>query len=137
MMLKGASGNDKTYISNALGNATCRKFKSVRYIRIPELLDEVNVAKGCGTLKKLLKSYQKVDLLLLDEWLIRPLTQQESYDLLEIIEVRSMKDSIIFCTQYKPRDWYVGFNADPTSVFSEEGSPITDAIIDRIISHDR
>ena len=52
IILKGASGNGKTYISNALGNAACRKFKSVRYIRMPELLDELNVAKGCGILKK-------------------------------------------------------------------------------------
>ena len=54
IILKGASGNGKTYLSNALGNAACRKFKSVRYIRMPEILDELNVAKGCGTLKKLL-----------------------------------------------------------------------------------
>ncbi len=129
IILKGASGNGKTYISNALGNAACRKFKTVRYIRMPELLDEINVAKGCGTLKNLLKSYQKVDLLILDEWLIRALSQQESYDLLEIIEVRSKKGSIIFCTQYEPGDWYMRFNADTSS----EGSPITDAIMDRII----
>lgn len=62
IILKGASGNGKTYISNALGNAACRKFKSVRYIRMPELLDEINVAKGCGTLKKVLRGYQKVEL---------------------------------------------------------------------------
>ena len=134
IILKGASGNGKTYISNALGNAACRKFKTVRYIRMPELLDEINVAKGCGTLKKLLKSYQKVDLLILDEWLIRALSQQESYDLLEIIEVRSKKGSIIFCTQYEPSDWYMRFNAD-TLPDANEGSPITDAIMDRII-HD-
>ena len=131
IILKGASGNGKTYISNALGNAACRKFKSVRYIRMPELLDELNVAKGCGTLKKLIKSYQKVDLLILDEWLIRPLTQQESYDLLEIIEARSNGGSIIFCTQYEPEEWYhrLGGSCEP----GEEGSPITDSIMDRII----
>ena len=41
IILKGASGNGKTYISNALGEAACRKFLSVRYIRMPELLDEL------------------------------------------------------------------------------------------------
>ena len=59
IIFKGASGNGKTYLSNALGNAACRKFKSVRYIRMPEILDELNVAKGCDTLKKLLKTYKK------------------------------------------------------------------------------
>ena len=67
IILKGASGNGKTYLSNALGNAACRKFKSVRYIRMPELLDELSVAKGCGTFRKTIKTYQKVELLILDE----------------------------------------------------------------------
>ena len=56
IILKGASGNGKTYLACALGNAACRKFKSVKYIRMPDLLDELNVAKGCGTFKKALKS---------------------------------------------------------------------------------
>ena len=131
IILKGASGNGKTYLSNALGNAACRKFKSVRYIRMPELLDDLNVAKACGTLKKILNGYKKVDLLILDEWLIRPLTQQESYSLLEIIEARCTKGSIIFSTQYEPIDWYLRLNPDSSD--SDNGSAITDAIMDRII----
>lgn len=55
---------------------------------MPELLDELNVAKGCGTFKKTIKSYKKINLLILDEWLIRPLVAQESYDLLEIVKSR-------------------------------------------------
>lgn len=131
IILKGASGNGKTYISNALGNAACRKFKSVKYIRMPELLDELSVAKGCGNLKKTLEFYRTVDLLIMDEWLIRPLTAQESYDLLEIIEVRSKGGSIIFCTQYDTDDWYCRMGADSSD--PERGSAITDAIMDRII----
>ena len=76
IILKGASGNGKTYLACALGNAACRKFYAVKYIRMPELLDELNVAKGCGDLKKTIKAYQKVDLLILDEWLIRTLTRR-------------------------------------------------------------
>lgn len=128
IILKGASGNGKTYLACALGNAACRKFKSVRYIRMPELLDELNVAKGCGTFKKTIKSYQKVDLLILDEWLIRTLAAQEAYDLLEIVEARCEKGAIIFCTQYEPDDWYERINPDPNN-----DSPISDAIMDRII----
>lgn len=100
-------------------------------IRMPEILDELNVAKGCGTLKKLLKTYKKVDLLILDEWLIRPLTQQESYDLLEIIEARCTDGPIIFCTQYEPDDWYSRLN--PNSADPECGSAIRDSIMDWII----
>lgn len=128
IILKGASGNGKTYLACALGNAACRKFKSVRYIRMPELLDELNVAKGCGTFKKTIKSYQKIDLLILDEWLIRTLAAQEAYDLLEIVEARCEKGAIIFCTQYEPDDWYERINPDPNN-----DSPISDAIMDRII----
>ena len=102
IILKGASGNGKTYLACALDNAACRKFYTVKYIRMPELLDELNVAKGCDDLKKTIKAYQKVDLLILDEWLIRTLTPQESYDLLEIAESRCTDKSTIFCTQYEP-----------------------------------
>lgn len=127
IILKGASGNGKTYIACALGNAACRKFKTVRYIRMPELLDELKVAKGCGELKKTIRGYQKTDLLILDEWLIRTLTAPESYDLLEIVEARCQKGSMIFCTQYEPDDWYTRIT--PT----DSDSTISDAIMDRII----
>ena len=99
VILEGASGNGKTYIACALGNAACRRFKKVAYIRMPELLDEITIARSNGSLKKLMKAYKKVELLILDEWPIRPLTSQESYDLLEIAESRSNR-STIFCTQY-------------------------------------
>jgi DNA replication protein DnaC len=128
IILKGASGNGKTYISNALGNSACRKFKSVRYIRMPELLDDLNVAKGCGTFKKIIKFYQKIELLILDEWLIRTLALPEAYDLLEIVEARCKEGSIIFCTQYETEGWYKRINPDP-----DNDSPISEAIMDRII----
>lgn len=131
IILKGASGNGKTYIACALGNAACRRFKSVLYIRMPELLDELNIARGCGDLPKLLKGYKKVDLLIIDEWLIRCLTPQESYDLLEIMEARCGQQpsrSMILCTQYEPEGWYRRINPDPQS-----DSPISEAIMDRII----
>ena len=66
IILKGASGNGKTYIACALGNAACRRFKKVQYIRMPELLDELSIARSGGTLKKVLESYKKKDLLILD-----------------------------------------------------------------------
>lgn len=129
IILKGASGNGKTYIACALGNAACRKFKTVRYIRMPELLDELTVAKANGELRKVIKSYKNVDLLILDEWLIRKLTPNEAYDLLEIVEAR-IEQSMIFCTQYHAEGWYERINPDP-----ENDSPISDAIIDRIVNN--
>ena len=131
VILKGASGNGKTYLACALGKAACRNLKTVRYIRMPELLDALNIAKNTGELQKLLKAYRKVDLLIIDEWLIRRLTPEESYDLLEIMESRCGQEpnrSTILCTQYDADGWYQ--RIDP----SHDGeSTISDAILDRII----
>ena len=67
------------------------------------------------------------DLLILDEWLIRPLSPQESYDILEIVEARCHK-STIFCTQYESEGWYTRIDPNP-----ESDSPVSEAIMDRII----
>lgn len=131
IILKGASGNGKTFLACALGNAACRCLKTVRYIRMPELLDSLCIAKNCGELQKLLKVYQKADLLIVDEWLIRRLSAEESYNLLEIMESRcgqTPNRSMILCTQYDPADWYQ--RIDPNH---EGESTISDAILDRII----
>ena len=50
---------------------------------------KLSLAQASGELKKLIKSYRKYDLLILDEWLIRCLTPQESYNRLEVVEMRS------------------------------------------------
>lgn len=128
IIFKGASGNGKTYLACALGEAACRKHLSVRYIRMPELLDELCYAKANNEFKKVIKAYQKVDLLILDEWLIRCLTPEESYNLFEIIEARTKHGSTIFCTQFETEGWYKRVNPDP-----ENDSPISEAIMDRII----
>ena len=128
IIFKGASGNEKTYLACALGEAACRKHLSVRYIRMPELLDELCYAKANNEFKKVVKAYQKVDLLILDEWLIRCLTPEESYNLFEIIEARTKHGSTIFCTQFETEGWYKRVNPDP-----ENDSPISEAIMDRVV----
>src|SRR5690554_2843893 len=67
-----------------------------------------------------------VQLFIIDEWLIRCLTQQESYDLLEIIEARIHRGSLILCTQYAPKGWY-------ERISPSGDAPISEAIIARII----
>lgn len=128
IIFNGASGSGKTFLACALGNAACRRLKSVRYIRLPELLEELALAQAAGELKKTIKTYQKYDLLILDEWLIRCLTPQESYSLLEVIEARCNKGAMIFCTQYEPGDWYERLHPN-----SDERSAIAEAILDRIL----
>ena len=78
--------------------------------------------------RKAVKALAKADLLILDDWLLQPLTPQEVYDLLELVEARTKHGATIFCTQYETDDWYVRLNPTPG-----EDSPVTDAIMDRIV----
>ena len=89
-----------------LSVAACKNFIKVRYIRLPDLLNELALAHGDGTLKKVIKAYQKIDLLILDEFLLSPVSSEQTRELLEIIEARSVKGSVIFCTQFEPAGWY-------------------------------
>ena len=54
----GASGNGKSYIACAFGMAACRNYYTVKYIRLPDLLDELAVARGEGIYKKVMKQYK-------------------------------------------------------------------------------
>ena len=56
-------------IFERLGIAACRQFYTVKYIRLPDLLNELAVARGEGIYKKVMSQYKKVSLLILDEWL--------------------------------------------------------------------
>jgi len=123
IILEGASGNGKTYLACALGNEACRSFFKVRYIRLPELLNDLIIARGEGTYKKVIKIYQKIDLLILDEWLLKQLTTQEAMDLFEIIEARTRSGAMIFCTQFNPRGWY-------ERIGTAEDGTVSEAIID-------
>jgi DNA replication protein DnaC len=125
IIIESASGNGKTFMSCAFGNAACRKLKTVRYVRMPEMIDELSIGKACGTFKKVVKDFTKVELLIIDEWLLRCITSQEVHDLLEVIESRR-KRSTIFCTQYSSKGWYARLGAD-------DDNPVVEAILDRII----
>ena len=129
LVINGFTGSGKTHLSCALGKEACLRLHRTKYIRMPELLDELSIARTNGEFSRVIKNYKKVDLLILDEWLIRKLTASESYDLLEIIEAR-IERSMIFCTQYQTEGWYDRINSDPNN-----DSPISDAIIDRIINN--
>ena len=91
-------------------------------------IHELSVAKNCGEFKKTVTAYKKVGLLILDEWLIRPLTNEEVYNLLEIVEARCIDGSMIFCTQYETEGWYDRINADADCT-----GMISEAIMDRVI----
>lgn len=125
VMLLGATGSGKTYLACALGMAAVRNYLTVKYIRLPELLVDLSIARGSGTIRKVMAQYKKYSLLILDEWLLYPLKDMESRDLLEIIESQYKKVSTLFCSQFDIPGWR-----------DKLGDPIlADAICDRII-HD-
>ena len=125
LIIMGASGAGKTYLACAFGIAACRNFYTVKYIRLPDLLNELAVARGEGIFKKVMSQYKKVTLLILDEWLLVPLSNSEARDLLEIVEARHRKGSTIFSSQFTPAGWHDKIG---------EGT-LADAILDRIV-HD-
>jgi len=125
LIIKGASGNGKSYLACAFGIAACRQLFTVKYVRLPDLLEELAIARGEGIYKKVMKAYKKADLLILDEWLLTSLRENEARDLLEIVESRHQVASTIFCSQFDIQGWYEKIG---------EGT-LADAILDRII-HD-
>ena len=125
ILLLGATGSGKTYLGCALGMAAARQFLTVKYIRLPDLLVDLSIARGNGTIRKLLNQYKKYSLLILDEWLLFPLKETECRDLLEIMEARYKQASTILCSQFDVPGWRDKL-ADPI---------LADAICDRIV-HD-
>lgn len=125
IILMGASGNGKTWIANALGNQACRQFRRVKYIRLPVLIDQLKLAKyeADGSYRKFITKYRKFDLLIIDEWLLTNLSQEDSLHILEILEARLNKVSTIFCSQFAPEGWHSKI----------ENPQLADAILDRII----
>ena len=125
LIILGATGSGKTYLANAFGVTACRSFYTVRYVRLPDLLGELAIARAEGNYRKVMKPYKQVNLLILDEWLLFPLKESETRDLLEIVEARYKKASTIFCSQFDVGGWHLKLG-DPV---------LADAICDRIV-HD-
>ena len=125
VILLGPTGSGKTYIGCALGVSAVRNFMKVKYTRLPELLTELTIASASNTFPKVIQQYQKIPLLIIDEWLLYPLKETETRDVIEIIEARYQRASTIFCSQFDVPGWHDNFS-----------SPlIADAICDRI-AHD-
>ncbi len=123
IVLMGATGTGKSYLACALGLEACKRSYSVRFIRMPELLEEIYWAKEAGKMPKLYKDLDKKDLLIIDDWMLIKLSEEESASLLEVIHRRHNKKSTIFCSQFAPAGWH--------QRISEE--TLADAILDRIV----
>jgi DNA replication protein DnaC len=125
IIILGASGAGKTYMACAFAIAACKSFLRAKYVRLPDLLNDLAVARNIGTYKKLMSQYKRVDLLILDEWLLHKLKEPEARDLLEIVEARHQKGSTIFLSQFATAGWHAKIGENT----------LADAILDRIV-HD-
>ncbi len=123
VLIAGPTGVGKSYIACALAHKACLQGYKVRYFRTPRLFQEFRMAHGDGTYHKLLNSIAKTNLLVVDDWGLKRLTDMERNDLLEILEDRHGCDSTIITSQVPIEDWH-DVIGNPT---------LADAILDRIV----
>lgn len=122
-VITGPTGVGKTFLACALAHEACQNLFNVRYFRTPRLLSELAVARAQGTTRTKLASIAKIDLIVLDDWLLAPLSDLERRDLLEILDDRYERRSTMICAQIPVEHWHEAIG-DPT---------LADAILDRLV----
>jgi DNA replication protein DnaC len=124
VLITGPCGIGKSWLSCALGHKACRENLSVLYYRMPRLLAALALARGDGRYAKLLRSLARVNLLVLDDWGPETLNAEQRRDLLEIVEDRYDRGSLLITSQVPIERWHESIIGDPT---------LADAILDRIV----
>ena len=123
VLVIGATGLGKTYVACALAEAAIRKGHTALYLRFPRMVDELAVARVDGRMPRLLTAWARIDVLVLDDFAMQPLSSQQSADLLEVIEDRSQRRATIVTSQMPVKQWHEALG-DAT---------IADAILDRLV----
>lgn len=123
IILTGPTGVGKTYLACAFADTVCREGMTAIYRRVPRLLHELLLARADGSYTKLLARIAKTDVLVIDDWGIAPLGDQERRDLLEVFEDRHGCRSTVVATQLPIDSWHA-YIGEPT---------VADAILDRLV----
>ncbi len=123
VVITGATGTGKTFLACALAHQACRTGSRVLYRRIPRLFEELTLAHADGSYIRLLTRLARADVLVLDDWGLAPLRDQDRRDLLEIFEDRYGSRSTILTSQI-PIEHLHDHLGEPT---------VADAICDRLL----
>ncbi len=123
LIITGPTGVGKTYLACAFAQKACREGFNTLYLRTTKLFEDLALAKGDGRYLKLLKTFAKADLLVLDDYGLVQLGREQRHDLLEILEDRHGLKSTLVTSQLPVDHWHEQIG-DPT---------MADAILDRLV----
>jgi len=123
LIITGPTGSGKSYLACAFAQKACREGYSAVYLRISRLFEDLSLAKGDGRYIKMLTGFAKTDLLVLDDFGLAKLNQEQRHDLLEIFEDRHGLKSMMVTSQLPVEIWHEQIG-DPT---------LADAILDRLV----
>lgn len=124
-LITGPTGVGKSYLACALAHKACREGYRALYVRAPWLFDDLHLARADGRYRRLLAAYARIDLLVIDDWGLARLTEEQRHDLLEILEDRHGLRSTLIAGQAPVEKWHA-IIGDPT---------LGDAILDRLVHH--
>ena len=122
ILITGATGCGKSFLACALGHQACLLGYKTTYLNMNRFVEKIMLAKLEGSYIKLLNHLERQALIILDDFGLQPLTQETRLALLQILEDRYGKKSVIIASQLPVAKWYEYIN-DPT---------LADAILDRL-----